>query len=1175
MTVSAFMDALESRLRPVCDAELAAAGRSTEGCPYLDGWLAFYRAQPAARVERAIRRYTGAEGTAAALLDAVVSRARRAAAEWARTGRVPELPGGVPGDGLPPAGGEAVQGKGAGAEGGSAASPAHPAAVRARLGPGRAMDPAVRARMESGFGTSFAGVRVHTDARAARTAADLRARAFAVGSDVAFGAGEYRPGTLAGDALIAHELTHTLQQRGGAVSPAAASDPALEHDADAAARDVLMGREARPLRGALKLQRCDIQAPSTLAEEASEAEARALGISIEQTPERQPGQPYIVGMQLGFRMRQEPPAPSTPAVAVHMWDTEYPGGGRMTGASSRPNRTTLPLLRAGDYTQRIIITVAGRPDRLVLTRTWTAVSAAERADAVFPQEPAWDLATYGGVLEAGHGRLAHGGIQDQSYHRPTYVSLSGENPAPLSSRDSPGSATLSVHPLPAAAAFRWTVRNLGDASADAAFAGLARTSYRGGTAWELGDGRSVRWSTTTAGTFGFSVVELDAQGQEIGEAQYVLAVLPEREREEVTRYRAFQADVARYTGMFAVDAEGDPRAVALRASHVGSRTGVEMFPRLFMGPDRTDPARIRLLDLTPGAPRVEYGGESTGAALDDFGERNLYPEGSLRIDIPSNPHGITPGGWRFATRGTSTMGARAGGLGWTSLALAVAGVVVGLVPGGQPVAAGLFIAAAATGATSAAIDISEQLQNAQPSGTRVAIDVVGVAASIVGMRTAWVAATTGGRALMMTAQGRMLLWSVTALDATQLVLISVDGVRQIDAVLADPHLSGPRKQEAITQIITLLVLSGGLFALGLGAMARERTRLRSVVGRNVEEALSRPAVFMLSSLDDATLRSLNGATADELERLAHILAQDPQLMTRYAARSSDLLAALRRTQGAELGQLERAFAVSRLVASGATEEQAGRLVSALRAAGMESGEIHGLPDEAARRLQGADTALSQGRMYEAVGRLEAAGAALPEARRRGFGDALARAHGRDIALYRDLTAQVPTPAGGVREVVPDYPLGHGATLYTGVADDVDAVAAQLRTPGFEPPRGSGRGLLEHVEEHPDSAFRGATRDISTQGGQGAAAWARDGGTVLEVTGVPGWDANAQLQGRVRRGAGFGGNLMFGEGEISIPAHIPPEAVRRFGHVTEIRPRRYRVDWRPNPRYNPNWWRTVQ
>jgi hypothetical protein len=70
--------------------------------------------------------------------------------------------------------------------------------------------------MSSAFGYDFSGVRVHTGTKAASVATELNARAFTVGRDIAFGAGEYQPGTPIGDALIAHELAHVVQQ-GGAV----------------------------------------------------------------------------------------------------------------------------------------------------------------------------------------------------------------------------------------------------------------------------------------------------------------------------------------------------------------------------------------------------------------------------------------------------------------------------------------------------------------------------------------------------------------------------------------------------------------------------------------------------------------------------------------------------------------------------------------------------------------------------------------------------------------------------------------------------------------------------------------------------------------------------------------------------------------------------------------------
>ena len=116
---------------------------------------------------------------------------------------------------------------------------ANPVAIRARLGHGRPLESRVQARMESAFGTSFAHVRLHTGARAATLSERLDARAFAVGEHIAFGSGEYRPGTEAGDTLLAHELAHVAQQDGRSSNPGATPDQTLEHDADAAAESVI------------------------------------------------------------------------------------------------------------------------------------------------------------------------------------------------------------------------------------------------------------------------------------------------------------------------------------------------------------------------------------------------------------------------------------------------------------------------------------------------------------------------------------------------------------------------------------------------------------------------------------------------------------------------------------------------------------------------------------------------------------------------------------------------------------------------------------------------------------------------------------------------------------------------------------------------------------------------
>jgi hypothetical protein len=78
--------------------------------------------------------------------------------------------------------------------------------------PGQPLDAATRAFMEPRFGHDFSQVQVHTDARAAESARAVHALAYTVGRDVVFGAGQYELGTHAGQRLMAHELTHVVQQ---------------------------------------------------------------------------------------------------------------------------------------------------------------------------------------------------------------------------------------------------------------------------------------------------------------------------------------------------------------------------------------------------------------------------------------------------------------------------------------------------------------------------------------------------------------------------------------------------------------------------------------------------------------------------------------------------------------------------------------------------------------------------------------------------------------------------------------------------------------------------------------------------------------------------------------------------------------------------------------------------
>lgn len=95
-------------------------------------------------------------------------------------------------------------------------------------GAGEQLPKPTLSQMEAQFKYDFSRVRVHCDDDAAISAAAISARAFTSGNNVFFGAGEYQPQTAAGQRLIAHELTHVIQQRASLDAPAIQRDDEKE-----------------------------------------------------------------------------------------------------------------------------------------------------------------------------------------------------------------------------------------------------------------------------------------------------------------------------------------------------------------------------------------------------------------------------------------------------------------------------------------------------------------------------------------------------------------------------------------------------------------------------------------------------------------------------------------------------------------------------------------------------------------------------------------------------------------------------------------------------------------------------------------------------------------------------------------------------------------------------------
>jgi hypothetical protein len=97
------------------------------------------------------------------------------------------------------------------------ATPDLEASIQRARGGGQPLSENIREPMEQAFGADFSGVRVHTDGTSDQLNQSIQAKAFTTGQDVFFRQGAYQPESRGGQELLAHELTHVVQQNGGTV----------------------------------------------------------------------------------------------------------------------------------------------------------------------------------------------------------------------------------------------------------------------------------------------------------------------------------------------------------------------------------------------------------------------------------------------------------------------------------------------------------------------------------------------------------------------------------------------------------------------------------------------------------------------------------------------------------------------------------------------------------------------------------------------------------------------------------------------------------------------------------------------------------------------------------------------------------------------------------------------
>ena len=135
--------------------------------------------------------------------------------------------------------------------------------INQQRGAGQALDTGVQRQMGGAMGHDFSGVRVHTSGEAHQLNEQVGAVAFTTGSDIFFREGAYNPGSSGGQELLAHELTHVVQQSSGAVPGSDkmtvnAPNDSFEQEADAVAKSALsqpVQRDAMPEEEELQMKR--------------------------------------------------------------------------------------------------------------------------------------------------------------------------------------------------------------------------------------------------------------------------------------------------------------------------------------------------------------------------------------------------------------------------------------------------------------------------------------------------------------------------------------------------------------------------------------------------------------------------------------------------------------------------------------------------------------------------------------------------------------------------------------------------------------------------------------------------------------------------------------------------------------------------------------------------------
>ncbi len=800
------------------------------------------------------------------------------------------------------------------------------------------------------------------------------------------------PVPLAGDLLLAHELAHTIQQRGALMEAPAAGG--MESDATLSAIGVVLpgsGFEAAPaLRGGLGLRRCgtgEEPAPSTVSEEEYTKTITELRQAYKRRKALQDGQGTPAeltevdgnitrllakvrgwGVQLSDRQLQRavesgddvresigkplelvdpedmaergffmvtPPGEPTVGRTYELtaqgplqmlsdgsttrsygghWYVKKPGESAIHGLEGWTGATHSWTLDAAGEWEFVVQVHLGGQDTGWLSKTVTVVDPAKLAEEKLNKINPSDLTQFYAGLEYQHLLNIHGGVVDQQFGTGTaYISLEGVNPA-----DYKGTNILDIpnniytaHPATGvtATAWQWSAvpADWSPYATHENFSGTRRV-VRGREAIDLGTGTTARWLPVYSGIVEIYCAMTDATGA-VTEARYRQVGLTSSESEKNKKFQSYASDARDELKKIREDT-----AVYVAGVHVAKDTGTPTELTLFLGTEASG-SGMKLLDVTPAVPRRDYGGADFAAALQSFNSGNSYPEGNIRLRIPQNKLGVTVQDWTLETHGASMATRLSTVWGWESLGLAGLGVLAAIVPGAEPLAPVFFMASAGLGAASAGAALYQQSFEPHPDGLQVAINVVSLAGSLLGLAGAANILRAGPRLAALTKVGRFVLYTGFVTDAVGGVLILAQGAEEIAAILDGPG-SADAKSGAITRILAGLLLNGTMLAWGARDLGKTRRAVTDVLGTTVSSGISTTEMHMLSVLEGPSLARLRGAPLEEVQSVAALIREDPVRASSLVERYGEQFVIGARSHPGSLEELAQALQVGAPEAAG-------------------------------------------------------------------------------------------------------------------------------------------------------------------------------------------------------------------------------------------------------------------